>query len=647
MNKKTACIGVIATLITAFVSAQEQDSIPTEILKEIVVSDTKFAMSKEKSGKIIEVISSKDLEQKKGQSLATILSQVAGVEVNGNQSFGGKNVGLYIRGGRNRQVVIYIDGVPVNDASAIGLDYDLRLISAQQIERIEIMKGASSTLYGTGAATGVINITLKKTSDEKIGGNAFWNFGTQNTANTSKIAAQDVSQGISVYGKQQKISFVSSLNHTNTNGISEAKGIDFEEDSFSRINLNQKIGFDFSDKLKLNFFAAYDKIKNTFDNPFGGNSFVSDDVFNNSSSEQFRIGFNPKYFYNKGEFNLNTSFSTLDRTINQFNSWTNAVDVYDYFSKNISIDALNKYKLSNSFFAVLGMQYQYVSMAQFDDYTAIRFENAKFSILDPYATLVYNSNFGFNLNAGLRLNTHSLYGNHWVYNINPSYKIQNLPLKFIASYSTAYITPSLYQLYSSFGNLDLKPEENSTIETGFEVELLDKKVKINTIAFYREEENNVDFFTNPITFRSNYNNIDGKYTVKGIEASIDVNVSDKIELKTNYTFMQPEEALSRLIPKHKLNSSIHFMVSNRTNFDVSYQYVSGRNDAFFDMISFANSAVELSKYHLVNANFRHEILKNRLSLFGSISNILNEDFDEVIGYSTRGRNFKIGVDFKF
>jgi vitamin B12 transporter len=163
MNIKFITISVL-TLITACTYAQEKDSTKVNLLKEVVISDTKFAQSKEKSGKVIEVISAKDLEKKSGQSLATVLSQVTGVEINGNQSANGKNLGYYIRGGKNRQVLILIDGIPVTDASGITLEYDLRLLPVEQVESIEVMKGAASTLYGTGAATGVINFTLKKST---------------------------------------------------------------------------------------------------------------------------------------------------------------------------------------------------------------------------------------------------------------------------------------------------------------------------------------------------------------------------------------------------------------------------------------------------------------------------------------------------
>ena len=99
-------------------------------------------------------------------------------------------------------------------------------------------------------------------------------------------------------------------------------------------------------------------------------------------------------------------------------------------------------------------------------------EDAKFTIIDPYANMVYISDFGLNLNAGVRLNNHSEYGSHLVYSLNPSFKkdFGFGYIKGLASYSTAYITPSLYQLFEpTYGNSDLQPEENATIEVGAEI----------------------------------------------------------------------------------------------------------------------------------------------------------------------------------
>ena len=645
MNKKFIGLSVF-TLATAFAYAQESDTLKVTNLKEVVVSDTKFAQSKEKSGKIIEVITAQDLDAKKGQNLANVLSQVAGVEINGNQSFGGKNLGYYIRGGRNRQTAIYIDGVPVTDASGINLEYDLRLLSVDQIEKIEVMKGASSTLYGTGAATGVINITLKKSTIKDISGSAYITMGTQNTSDTSKTSAQDFNQGFSVNGTIHKISYMTSLNSSETKGMSEAAGENFEEDMFSRVNVLQKIGFKPNDQLSFEFFGSYDRIKNTFDNSFDGIIANADDLNNTSLSEQFRIGFLPKYNYNKGEFAINAGASTINRKLNITNNWTNSIDAYNYTGRTISADAFNKYLFNNQLFIVVGMQYQYFDMTQKDAYTDVVREGAKFNLIDPYATLVYNSDFGFNLNVGSRFNTHSEYGNQIVYNINPSFSFDNFPFKVMASYSTAFITPSLYQLYGPYGNLDLTPEENATAEFGFETQLLDKKLTINAVGFYREEENTFGFFYDSSTFESFYINNDGISYANGVETTIRYKLTKHLNLGGNYIFTQVENQLNRLIPKHKANIDFSYKW-NRGTFGINYQFVDKRSDAYYDSNIWATQAVNLATYQLVNSNISYELLPNRLQIFGAVTNILNDDFQEVIGYSTRGRNYKLGLNFLF
>ena len=638
MNKKSISLGVLA-LATFFSYAQKSDTLKINNLKVVVVSDTKFAQSKEKSGKIIEVITAQDLDAKKGQNLANVLSQVAGVEINGNQSFGGKNLGYYIRGGRNRQTAIYIDGVPVTDASGINLEYDLRLLSVDQIEKIEVMKGASSTLYGTGAATGVINITMKKSAIKDVSGSAYITMGTQNTSDTSKTSAQDFNQGFSVNGTIHKISYMTSLNSTETKGMSEASGENFEEDMFSRVNVLQKIGFKANDQLSFEVFGNYDRIKNTFDNSFDGIIANADDLNNTSLSEQFRIGFLPKYNYNKGEFAINAGASTINRKLNITNTWANSIDEYNYTGRTISVDAFNKYSFNNQLFIVVGTQYQYFDMTQKDAYTDVAREGAKFNLIDPYATLVYNSDFGFNLNVGSRFNTHSEYGNQVVYNINPSFSFDNFPLKVIASYSTAFITPSLYQLYGPYGNLELTPEENATAELGFETLLFAEKVTINSVAFYRAEKNTIGF-------ASNYINIDGTYNAKGVETSIQYKLTKHLNLGGNYTFTQVENQLNRLIPKHKGNIDLNYTFK-KGSFGINYQFVDKRSDAYYDSNIWATQAINLASYQLVNSNISYELLPNRLYIFGAVTNILNEDFQEVIGYNTRGRNYKIGLNFLF
>ena len=647
MNTKNVRISALFVLVSACAFAQEKENVASkQELEEVVVSDSKFALPKEKSGKVITKITAEELKNKPGQSIAAILNTVAGVEINGNQSAAGKNLGYYIRGGKNSQVLILIDGIPVNDASGISMEYDLRLLPAEQVESIEIMKGAASTLYGTGAATGVINIRLKKAAKKALVGNGYFNLGTNATATNQNQKSADFNQGFSINGSSNKLTYFAALNSTETKGISQIappnSTIHYEEDPFSRLNYLAKIGYKATNQLTLDFFGNYDKIKNDYDGGFD-NTGTSDTNLNKTSSKQFRLGFSPKYKYEKGEFVLNSSFNKLVRSYDELDTYSNSVGFSQYESRSVNVDGFNKYEVSPSFFLVSGVQYQFHDANSVTPYGSSAKEGTKFNMVDPYITGVYSSSFGFNLNAGARWNSHSAYGNQLVYNLNPSFDFKSLPLKIISSYSTAFVTPSLYQLYSQYGNAQLTPEKNSTIEAGFETKLCNKKLKWNVVGFYREQTNFIGFYFNPVTYDSNYINIDGLNKAKGIETQLSWTLSNTIKWNSNYTYTQVDEALSRLIPKHKINSAMDVKLTERFFWNVNYQYVDARKDAFFDGNTYATTQVKLGSYQLVNTLTRYEIIKNKLTLFGSVNNIFNVDFVENIGYSALGRNYKLGL----
>jgi vitamin B12 transporter len=637
MNKKIAFASVLM-LATIGAFAQENDSINK--LDEVVISDSKFALAKEKSGKVIVKITAEDLKRSAGQSLASVLSTVAGVEINGNQSRSGKDLGTYIRGGRNYQILVLIDGVPVTDASGVDLSYDLRLLPVEQIESVEIMKGASSTLYGSGAATGVVNVKLKKLYKQGWSGAAYSNMSTQTTAKVFNYKPLEFKQGFSLNGKTEKISFLGSLNHTESDGISEAKSADpavvFETDKFSRVNSFIKLGVTPTKKLSLDFFANYDRFKNDFDS----GSF-SDDGKNYAISKQFRIGFSPKYKYEKGEFVINSGAGIIERDL-----LSNDI-LFNFKSRNVSVDVFNKYNVSNQLFFIIGGQFQFHDMSNFSQYDNITKKMAKFNMIDPYFSTVYNADFGLNINVGARLNRHSQYGNNIVYNINPSYVFPNTNLKVLASYSTAFVTPSLYQLYSPYGEFTLSPEQDATIEAGFELGFLGNKIAFNMVGFLREENDAIGF--DLVTYK--YFNVDGLNKVKGVETMISYAASETVKFNCNYAFSEFEKQSRILNPKHKINANVDVKPTKRLGINLAYQFVSDRVTEYttypeptYDPV--LNSEI-LKDYQLVNANFRLELIKNRLNIFGAVDNILDKDFVETRGFSARGRNFKGGFNFLF
>jgi vitamin B12 transporter len=195
--------------------------------------------------------------------------------------------------------------------------------------------------------------------------------------------------------------------------------------------------------------------------------------------------------------------------------------------------------------------------------------------------------------------------------------------------------------------VNLTPERNRTIEAGFETNLLSKKIRVNSVAFFREQNNFIGFFTNPVTFAGNYVNIDGETKAKGVETEVRFLATDKITFNANYTFTEVDEALKRLIPKNKINAAIDYAVTSRFNFNINWQYTDQRNDAFFDGNTFKSVQTVLGAYRLINSTIQYKLIPNRLNVFANVTNATNEEFVENVGFSTRGRNIRFGLDFKF
>ncbi len=607
----------------------------TEKLKEVVVVATKFEIEKEKVGKIIYKISSEDIKNNKGKSVTDLLNDIAGIHIAGNNSVAGKNKSVYIRGGREYQTLVLIDGVPLSDPSLISNSYDLRLLSLNQIESIEVLNGASSTLYGSGAATAVINIKLKEAKDKKLTLNYLTSFGTNNTQTESSIDLNEFNQNLSISGNLGKLNYTASLNTSYLDGMSEASqsksDIDFEDDKFNSINSYLNIGYNFSKNIRFNIFGNFDK--NDYDYDAGG---FSDSKINNGEDKQSRFGFSSNIKYKKGSFKLITSFNNNNRSFHNYNSWTDLTDFYEYIGNSFFLEIVNNYKFSNYFQIISGVNYQDQNNETSTPYAEIDSNLAKYNVVDPYLSAVYNSNFGFNLNVGARLNVHSEYGSHLVYNINPSYNFSK-KIRFISSYSTAFIAPSTYQLFSQYGNIDLKPESNTSIEAGFILSLL-KKIELNTVFFYRETKDAIilpDFIT--------YQNTDENSNAKGVEANLDVDILKNIKMKFGYAFTH-KSSDKDYIPKDKITAQIESNAIKNTYLSLRYKNVSKRT--YFDQWGTGEDIV-LKSYSLFDLYGSYEIIKNRATVFLQINNILNADYEEVIGYSTKGRNIKIGLDLNF
>jgi vitamin B12 transporter len=638
MNAKKIVLCAFVVLTSTMVFSQDEE-IKEQQLDEIVVTGSRFEIKKEDSGKVITKITQEELKRMPGKSVAEIINATVGIEINGTKSNAGQNLSYFVRGGRNRQVVILIDGIALTDASQIANDYDLRLLHADQVESIEVLKGASSTLYGSGAGTAVINIKLKESSKEKFKANFRSVFGSNQTSDDNGYGLEFFQNSVSFNGSLEKLNYLMSFGNTYSDGFSAiASGT--EKDAYNAINTNLKLGYRFSDNFNLTLYGGHDKFKADFDD-----SFSFSDANNLLISEQQRVGLSSKFKYTNGSLNVNATYNDVERE-------TESSSPSIFASNNYGFDVFNKYNFNNKFYTVLGVNYKKSEMESYsvpfgetELSKSIDSETASFEIIDPYLNLVYVSDFGLSINSGLRLNNHSEYGSHLVYSINPSYKEDTSfgYLKGLASYSTAYITPSLFQLFEpTFGNPDLEPEENETLEFGVEFGF-SKKATISAVYFNRKETNFIDF-VDLGNFVFQYNNIDESFTTSGLELVVDYKVSSKLRAQLNGTYTKVDKDLDLRIPEIKVNAKLDYNFNDNTFASLSYQFNDARNDAFYNTATFKTEAVVLDSYSLLDVYFSHTILKNKMTLFTNITNILNAEFQELYGFATKGRNFNVGFN---
>jgi vitamin B12 transporter len=272
-----------------------------------------------------------------------------------------------------------------------------------------------------------------------------------------------------------------------------------------------------------------------------------------------------------------------------------------------------------------------------------------------YAALNLNTKSGFNMEAGSRINFHSAYGNHAVFNLNPSYLV-NDKLKLFANLSSAYRTPSLYQLYSEYGNKKLNPEAAITAEGGLQY-YLSNKFTARAVVFSRNVKDIIFFYINPSTYASQYINQD-KQKDHGFELEATYNPSERVRLKAFYSFVtgnittktgSKDTTYNNLLrrPKNSFGLNIGINVSKQFFISSNLSVSGKRNDSYFDSQTFQVVKTVLKSYALWDVYAEYSLYKNKLKLFTDFRNILNSKYTEITGFNTLRFNATGGAMFSF
>lgn len=579
---------------------------------EVVVTAARIEEAAEETTSEVRVIKGEDIRKANATFLPDILRKVPDLSL--VQSGGdGKITSVYLRGGDPKHVLVMIDGVKVNSNTTGSFDFSS--VPVEDIERIEIVKGAQSTIYGSEAMAGVINIITKK-GDGKIKIDAAFEGGSAGTYNPS----------FTVSGSEKSLNYRVTGLYYHTDGISAAKG-GTERDGYNNGYVSWKFGYKPSENSELELLGSYsndrtelDDIDFTTGKPVDALNFVQ-------HGNHFILSARGKlYVADKWEQVLTLSaFSDLLKFRDPDSFFNNS----DILNTRKVADWQHNLYLSNAVTLTGGFEYRREkgeNRGNFDDAVDNRaiYFNSKLKFLKDNLIL----------NAGLRYDDNEAAGTKTTFKLGAAYYFRDAGLTFRTSYGTGFRAPSFNDLFFPFyGNPSLKPEESKSYEAEVVKTLLQEKVAL-TLTYFKQNYKNL-IQAEPLTFTAA--NI-ARASVEGVEATASVKVTDSIDVRTGYTYLSTEDkdTGTRLPkrPKNKFNAGIGYSAGNLSLL-ADYLYVGPR-------LNSTASGEELSAYSLVNLSGSYRITKS-ISFFGNVVNLFNAHYEEVGGFNTKGASVYGGM----
>lgn len=617
-------------LSNAPVFAQTQK--PTN-LDEVVVTASRSPKKQGDIGKLVRVISQEEIQKAQGRTLPELLNTVAGLSLMGSGSNLGEIKSLYMRGASTANTLILIDGIAVNDASGISGEFNIAAIAIDQIERVEILKGASSTLYGSDAVAGVINIITKK-GDGKLKANAMVSAGSFNT----------FKEVLGLNGQIDKTSVSLNFSNLDSKGFSTAEAgpaqEGFDDDGFSQQALGAKVSHLISERVKLNAGLQFNLNKADLD---GGAFKDATGYIYNKSAFLGNIG--AQISLNKGDINLILSQNNIRNKFDNNSALTNNI------GRITNLEGIISHQLTPFLDLTSGINYKYSETDQKSDFGVLLAKDANNNITSLYTSFFLKGGEIFRMELGGRYNKHSQYGDNFTYTLNPSVLINN-SLKVYLNVSSAYRVPSLYQLYSQYGNLELEPEMAQNYETGFAADILQSKISLNFSLFNRNIKNVIDF-GQIASNQFGYIN-QNKQKDEGLEFEVGYKPNQKFNINAFYAYVYgkvqnaPEAEyqfnLSRR-PKNSVGASTGYNISNKLYLSLLYKWTDSRRDIYYDSAFNANNVV-LPSYHKVDTYIQYKTKKN-VTLFADVKNLFDADYNDFAGYNTMGINFNAGLSLTF
>lgn len=582
-------------------------------LEDIVITPSRARQPYEESGRSVDVITAKGLKYLNPEDISGALKYTPAVKITDYGAPGAQKT-ITMRGSTASQVLVLMDGLPVN--SPRSGDVDLNSIPLENVERIEVMRGPGSSLYGSNAMGGVVNIVTKSVPDQGREVELSSSFGT------FRAYREQVS-----YGEKLK-----NLGYRISAGYQSSEG-HRDNAEYNAKDLNGKLTYEFNpeNKLTLNAGAYKDKAGSP-------GSILSPDL-------------NDKQIHRKNFFSLNWEVSPwIDKDFEitsrlyqnydrlEFIETPEPLDKTTHATKSRGAGTQFNQKISPSYAVIYGLDWA----QHFNDSTS----TAKHEYVSRAGYLKNQLDFfdNFRIDLGARLDEYSNFGSE----ISPSagflYRLKddiNLHLLIARSFRA----PTFNDLYwpadgFSQGNPNLRPEKGLTGEFGIEKEF-SKGIKIG-LSYFRSDYDNLIKWQEDSDTVWRPKNIDSAL-ISGIEQAIEMEPVEHLLLKIDYTYLRAkDESTNKFLtyqPKHKSGLSLDYTGFKGCVISVTGQFV----DRSFHN---AGNTIYVKRYYTIGLGFSKTI-KEYLEFFCGIGNLLNKKYQSVRNYPLPGFSLRSGVRVKF
>ena len=589
--------------------------------EEINITATRIATPQEKSPNAVTVITRLQIEQSQQHLVADLLRDVPGVEV-ARAGQPGAADSVFLRGANSDQTLVLVDGIRVN--SAFNNAFDFSQLAVDNVERIEILRGPQSTIYGSEASGGVINIVTKRGTCLPTG----WvesEYGSFNTSITKGGFSDSLGQlSIAANG-----SYASSDNdHLNSD--------------YQQYHFDGHARYDFSDRFSATLLATY------FNNNDGSpGDIFTDDPTARLKTESALIGLtlnaDPTDWWNA---KLKLSYSYERDNYDQPANAENFFD--DSFSQTIAqrnqVDFQNVFKLSEQHSLLVGGTFENAAanLASKDSFFGSSTLAKPIDTRSAYAEYDYTPIKQLTLTAGGRVDNSDTFGTHGTYRFGARATAPGTETIFRATIGTGFRAPSISDLYyPNYGNPNLQSETSLGWDAGFEQPLLNNKLHFGATFFHNDYDNLIQY--SGVSFMPE--NI-GRAQTYGVETFAAWQALTNLTARASYTWLHTEDLTTgaELVrrPEHGGSVNLNWQIIPKLSVDASARFIGMRTDNNY----YTSTKVELPFYTKLDLAMRWQVQKN-LQLFARAENLTDSHYQEAFGYPELGRGFYVGLRVQF